>query len=272
MTSAEDQRPGSLTDQAGIVTGAGRGIGRAIALTLAGEGASLLLNDINGETLSETVELAKAANGRVCAVPGDVSDVDLVRSLPEQASAEFGRLDFLVNNAAAFRPSHFLDLDAADFDEVFAVNLRAMFLLSQATARMWVDQRREGRIVNLSSVSASFAQPRQAHYAASKAAIERMSRNIALELAPHAIRVNCIAPGGPILSEYVKERLQQPEYAAYGALRPPIGRFGDPREVAKAALFLICDDSSYVTGTVVTVDGGLTLGRSYSHGPESPEV
>ena len=264
-----DRQPGDgtpLLDRVGIITGAARGIGRAIATTLAEAGASLLLNDINEGLLTETVELLASKGHRVRGVHGDVADVSLVRSLPQRALTEFGRLDFVVNNAAAFRSVGFLDLEVDTFDEVYAVNVRATFVLTQTAAQLWIEQDRPGGVLNLSSVSASFSQPRQSHYAASKAAVERMSRNMALELAPYGIRVNCIAPGGPILSDYVKERMQMPEYATYATLRPPLGRLGEPEEVAQAALFLLSDASSYVTGTVLTVDGGLTLGRSYAQG------
>lgn len=259
-----DRRP--LLDRVGIITGAARGIGRAIATTLAEAGASLLLNDINEDLLTETVDLLESKGHRVTAAPGDVADVALVRGLPGRAQDEYGGLDFVVNNAAAFRSGGFLDLDVETFDEVYAVNVRATFVLTQTASRLWMERGHPGCVLNLSSVSASFSQPRQTHYAASKAAIERMSRNMALELAPHGIRVNCIAPGGPILSDYVKERMQLPEYATYATLRPPLGRLGEPEEVAQAALFLLSDESSYVTGTVLTVDGGLTLGRSYAQG------
>lgn len=266
MTEPRQGNGTPLLDRVGIITGAARGIGRAIATTLAEAGASLLLNDINQDLLTETVELLVSKGHRVVAAPGDVADVPLVQGLPERAIDELGELDFVVNNAAAFRSGSFVELDIEAFDEVYAVNVRAAFVLTQTAARLWIERERPGCVLNLSSVSASFSQPRQSHYAASKAAIERMSRNMALELAPRGIRVNCIAPGGPILSDYVKERMQLPEYATYATLRPPLGRLGEPEEVAQAALFLLSDESSYVTGTVLTVDGGLTLGRSYDQG------
>lgn len=259
---------GALGGQVGVVTGAARGIGRAIAVATADAGASLVVNDVLDEELAAVTNSIGSANGGlVVGVSGDISDRDVPESLPARALKEFGRLDFVVGNAAIFRPAMFLDLSLEDFDAVFRVNMKATFLLNQAAARHWVDNEVGGSILNISSVSASFAQPRVAHYGASKAAVERMSRNIALELAPHGIRVNCIAPGGPILSEYVQHVMDRPDYSDYSKLRPPLGRLGDPVEIANAAVFLLSEQASYITGAVLTVDGGLTLGRTYSTEP-----
>lgn len=257
----------ALEGRVGVVTGAARGIGRAIAVAAANAGAELVLNDILVEDLAATSATIRLGGTRVMEAPGDVTDVDLTASLAHRAIDDLGRLDFVVSNAAAFRSERFLDLSLEDFDAVLGVNLRATFILDQSAARLWVDGGRPGVILNVSSVSASFAQPRMAHYGASKAAIERMTRNIALELAPHGIRANCIAPGGPINSEYVQAVMERPDYKEYSALRPPMGRLGDPHEIADAAVFLLSDQASYITGTVLTIDGGLTLGRTYGTKP-----
>lgn len=255
-----------LEGRVGIVTGAARGIGKAIASAAVEAGADLIVNDVLGDELGEAAASLRESGRSVVEAHGDISDVTIAASLPPLALSEFGRVDFVVNNAAAFRPAPFVSLSLDDLDAVFSVNFRGTFVLSQAAARLWVDRRDRGAIVNMSSVSASFAQPRMAAYGATKAAIERFSRNIALELAPHGIRVNCIAPGGPILSDYIRNVMSQGDRTEYATLRPPLGRLGDPDEVAQSAIFLVSDLASYITGTVLTVDGGLTLGRSYSTG------
>jgi 2-deoxy-D-gluconate 3-dehydrogenase len=253
----------SLDGQVAIVTGAGRGIGRSIALGLAEAGAAVLINDREPANLIETESALAENKANFGSAPGDIADADFARALPAVAVERLGRLDILVNNAAIFRHASFLALELDAIDDVMNVNYRGPFLLCQAAARYWVEQQQPGVVVNITSVSASFSQPGVSHYGATKAALERLSRCMALELAPHGIRVNCIAPGGPILSDYVQEVMGQPGSEAYAKLRPPLGRLGEPSEIADAVVYLASGAASYITGAVLTVDGGLTLGRRW---------
>lgn len=252
-----------LEGKVAIVTGAGRGIGRAIALGLAEAGAAVVINDRDPANLTVTASTLAEIQATFSPAPGDIANADFARALPAVAVERLGQLDILVNNAAIFRHASFLALELDAVDDVMNVNYRGPFLLCQAAAQYWVKTESPGVVVNITSVSASFSQPGVSHYGATKAALERLSRCMALELAPHGIRVNCIAPGGPILSDFIQGIISQPGSEAYSRLRPPIGRLGEPSEIADAVVYLASDAASYVTGAVLTVDGGLTLGRRW---------
>jgi len=245
-----------LTGKVALVTGAGRGIGRAIAKALAQEGASLVLHHL--ESAQGAAEAAEAA-GRL-GVPtlvarADVSLAAAVRNMFEEIHRTFGRLDILVNNAGVFSRVPLLEVAEAHWDRVLDVNLKGTFLCAQAAARVMLAQQ-SGAIVNLASGGGLSPRPgyeTSAPYAASKAGVIMLTRRLALELAPH-VRVNAVAPGiiesRPGWSEDVRKRL--------GAVSL-LGRIGTPEAVAAAVVFLVTDDAASITGHTLVVDGGTVL-------------
>jgi NAD(P)-dependent dehydrogenase (short-subunit alcohol dehydrogenase family) len=241
-----------LQGKVAIVTGAARGIGLAIARELVQEGAQVALADVLAETLrAEAAALGKAA----LAVPTDVGDSGQVARLLASTVERFGRLDVMVANAAVQAEIPFLDLTEAEFDRVVRVNLKGTFLCGQAAARHMVGAGTRGAIINLSSVNAVVAHPVLVHYAATKGGIAMLTKGMAVALAPHGIRVNAIGPGTtntPINANF----FSMPGMVDRFLARTPLGRVAEPEEIARVAVFLACDDSSYVTGTTIYADGG----------------
>jgi NAD(P)-dependent dehydrogenase (short-subunit alcohol dehydrogenase family) len=241
-----------LQNRIAIVTGAARGIGLACAQRFVAEGAAIVLADRD-----ETAGAAAAASipGAVF-VRADVSRKADVDALVELALARHGRVDVLVNNAGITHACDFLDLAEDDFDRVLAVNLKSMFLCGQAVARTMVKLRVRGSIVNMSSANAVLAIPNQVPYVVSKGAINQLTKVMAVGLAPHGIRVNAIGPG-TILTELSKKAVLTDDAARKKILsRTPLGRCGEPEEVAAVAAFLASDDASYLTGQTIYPDGG----------------
>lgn len=240
-----------LAGRAALVTGAGAGIGLAIARRLAEAGAGVALLDLRGA--AEAAALIAAEGGRAIAIAGDVSrDADAAGAVA-RAREEFGRLDILVNNAgiASLRP--FLETTPEEFRRTLDVNVTGAFLLSQAAARIMMAQG-GGRIVNIASISGQRAGAGRTAYGTSKAALIQLTRQMALELAAHAITVNAVAPG-PVETEMAK--LMHDRKTREGYLRMvPLGRYGTPEEIAEAVLFLASDRAGYITGHVLDVDGG----------------
>jgi 3-oxoacyl-[acyl-carrier protein] reductase len=242
-------------DKSVLVTGAGHGIGLAVARAFAGEGARVVVNDINPDRVAAAAEKL----GSQCfGIAGDVAVTKEARSIVSHAKREFGGLDIVVSNAGIF-PSHaFLEMDISDWDRVMAVNIRGTFLICQAAARLMVKQKQEGVIVTISSGSARFARVGSAHYCASKAAVVMLTRVMALELAPYRIRVNSVSPGiidvpgGQPLSDSYKTAMTR---------MVPWGRMGSPEDVANVVLLASEPAAEYVTGQVIPVDGGLSSGR-----------
>ena len=241
-----------LQDRIAIVTGAARGIGLACAHRFAAEGATVMLAD-----LDETAGTAAAAS-----IPGatfvraDVSRKADVTALVEHTLARHGRVDLLVNNAGITHASDFLDLAEEDFDRVLAVNLKSMFLCGQAVARAMVGLGIHGSIVNMSSANAVVAIANQVPYVVSKGGINQLTKVMAIGLAPHGIRVNAIGPG-TILTAMAKQAVLTDDGARRKILsRTPLGRCGEPEEVAAVAAFLASDDASYLTGQTIYPDGG----------------
>lgn len=239
---------------AAIVTGAGRGIGRAIAVELARHGYHILV-DYAGNTSAaeETVALCQAEGVDAFAVQADVSDEDAVKGLVKSALERFGRIDVLINNAGITRDNLMLRMSAEDFDLVIEKNLRGAFLMTKYVGKEMLHQR-SGRIVNISSVVGVHGNAGQANYAASKAGLIGLTKTTALEYASRGITANAIAPGfidtdmTKVLPEKVKEAMLQ---------QIPLRQFGRPEDVAKAAAFLASDDARYITGQVLGVDGGM---------------
>ncbi|HVJ75186.1 MAG TPA: SDR family oxidoreductase [Casimicrobiaceae bacterium] len=252
-----------LHDRVAIVTGAAQGIGHAIARRLIDEGARVLLCDLDAARIAEAARGLDATGTRVRTHAGDVSRKTTALALVDTAVDAFGRIDILVNNAGITHAAEFLDLDEADFDRVLAVNLKSMFLCGQAAARRMVAQKSGGAIVNLSSVNAILAIPNQVPYVVSKGGINQLTRVMALALAPHGIRVNGIGPV-TIATEMAKKAVLGSDEAKRKILsRTPMGRLGEPEEIAAVAAFLASDDASYLTGQTIYPDGG-RLGLNYT--------
>lgn len=240
--------------RAAIVTGAGRGIGRAIAVELARHGYHILVDYAgNASAAEETVALCQAEGVDAFAVQADVSDEEAVKGLVKSALERFGRIDVLINNAGITRDNLMLRMSAEDFDLVIEKNLRGAFLMTKYVGKEMLHQR-SGRIVNISSVVGVHGNAGQANYAASKAGLIGLTKTTALEYASRGITANAIAPGfidtdmTKVLPEKVKEAMLQ---------QIPLRQFGSPEDVAKAAAFLASDDARYITGQVLGVDGGM---------------
>ena len=240
-----------LADQVAIVTGATQGIGLACAQRLIAEGARVMLVDIKHNGAEAAADLGERARF----FAADVSQKADVDAMIAHTLQEFGRIDILVNNAGVTHAAEFLDLAEDDFDRVIRINLKSMFLCGQAAAREMVKQGK-GSIINMSSVNAQLAIPNQVPYVVSKGGVNQLTKVMAISLAPHGVRVNGIGPG-TILTELAKKAvLASPEARHTILSRTPMGRCGEPEEVASIAAFLASDDASYMTGQTLYVDGG----------------
>ncbi len=245
-----------LEDRVAIVTGAAQGIGLAIAERLVAEGARVLMCDLEAARTAEAARSFDPSGAHTRVHGGDVSRKATAIALVDAAVGAFGRLDILVNNAGITHAAEFRDLDEADFDRVLAVNLKSMFLCGQAAARRMVAQGGGGAIVNMSSANAVVAIPNQVPYVVSKGGINQLTKVMALSLAAHGIRVNGIGPG-TIATELARQAVLGSEEAKRKILsRTPLGRLGEPSEVASIAAFLVSDDASYLTGQTIYPDGG----------------
>jgi len=245
-----------LSGKSALVTGAAQGIGFACAEALAADGASVLLADVNEAGAKKAAAALQAKGHKAAFAACDVSKKADVERAVEATVAAFGAIDILVANAGIVHAAEFLDLEEQDFDRVIAVNLKGIFLAGQAAARRMVKQGRGGAIVNMSSVNGVLAIPNQVPYVVSKGGINQLTKVMAVGLAPHGIRVNAIGPG-TILTELAKTAVLGNREAERKILsRTPMGRMGEPAEIARVAAFLASDEASYVTGQVVYADGG----------------
>ena len=246
----------NLKKKTAIVTGAARGIGAACARAFAAHGAAVVLADVAEEACRVTAEeIASTAGAQTLAVKADISEPDQCERLLAACIDRFGQCDILLNNAGIIVAGSILDASIEDFDRVLAVNLRGTFLLSRLVARQMVDKGIEGAIINMSSTNAVVAIPDQLPYAVSKGGIAQLTRAMALGLAPHRIRVNAIGPGS-IATDMLREVMTNEESRRTILSRTPLGRFGEPEEVANVAVFLASGYASYVTGQTVYPDGG----------------
>lgn len=250
----------ALRSRVAVVTGAGRGIGRGIALRLAEAGAAVVVVDRDEVEAASVADEIRATGATAHAVQADVSDEAAVRSLVRATCDDLGGIDVLVNNAGIFPSCPVLQMETAEFDRVLAVNLRGVFLCTRESALAMVERGRGGAIVNVTSIDALHpSMVGLAHYDASKHGVWGFTKNVALELAAHRIRVNAVAPGGVLTPGVAEMGAGSDEAVAAFAARIPEGRMGDPDDIARAVLFLASDMSSYMTGAQVVVDGGALL-------------
>lgn len=242
-----------------LVTGSSRGIGRGIAIRFAQEGANVAINYVGSVAAAEATLAEVTAHGvRGVILPADVGTVSEVRRLVAEAAAALGPLDILVNNAGIEKHAPFWEVSEEDYDKVIDVNLKGTFFATQAMVRHLRDAGRGGRIVNISSVHEDLPFPNFAAYCASKGGLRMLTRNLAVELGPHGIAVNNIAPGAietPINSSLLKDE----QKLSALLMQIPTGRLGQPEDVAGLAAFLASDEASYVTGSTFFVDGGLSV-------------
>lgn len=244
-----------LEDKIALVTGAGAGIGRAIAETFAREGAHAVVADVDGEAAKEVADDIVKTNGAASAHTVDVTDTNQVKALMEEIKKAHGRLDVLVNNAGVGARADFRHISDEDWDQVWAVNLdgtvrcaREAFELLRASGK--------ASVINLSSVMAAKHTRQMAVYSATKGAVSALSRSLAVEYAPYGIRVNTLLPGY-VETALIGRYLQNPAIAKALLTQTPLRRFGTPEDIANAALFLASDEAAYITGAALNVDGGM---------------
>ncbi len=254
-----------LKDQVIVITGAGRGIGEAIAKRMAAEGALVVVTDVDAQAAERVRQAIEQAGGRALALPLDVTQPEQVPQVIEQIAEQSGTIDVWVNNAGVSSMNRFTDLTLDDWDFNMNINARGTFICSQAIARWFIAHDKKGRVINIASMAGKRgAAPFLAHYVASKFAVVGLTQAMAAELAPHGILVNAICPG------YVRTAMQEREVQWEAKLRgvapedvirlyvedTPLGRLEEPDDVAKVAVFLASDDAAFMTGQAINVTGG----------------
>jgi len=254
-----------LANRVALVTGAGVGIGRATAMLLAQEGARVVVQDVNADTAEETAQLINHAGGEAVSTGGDVTSSANAEAMVKRTMDSYGRLDVLFNNAGIWRGGTILDINEEDWDRTMGVNVKGIYLVSRYAVQQMMRQE-SGSIINAASVAALRGSPMSAAYHASKGAVLLLTKCMAVDFGRYGIRVNCICPG--IIDTQMADQLLT--YRSLGdddrkqALietyeeRHPVGRFGQPAEVAKVVLFLASDESSFVSGAAWSIDGGLS--------------
>lgn len=246
----------NLDGKAALVTGASRGIGREIALEFARQGANVAVNFSGSEAKAlEVVDEIKALGRDAFAVKCDVSDSDQVADMVKKTIDRFGKLDILVNNAGITKDNLLMRMKESEWDDVLNINLKGVFLCTKAATRQMMKQR-NGRIINITSIVGVSGNPGQANYVAAKAGVIGLTKTTAKELASRNITVNAIAPG--FISTEMTDKLPE-EVKAEMLKQIPLARFGDTKEIAKAAVFLASDDSGYITGQTIHVNGGMFM-------------
>lgn len=249
-----------LRDRVAVITGAGSGIGQAMALLFAREGARILAADVNGSAAEETAQQIRTAGGACEAMTVDVVQLEQVRGMIERAQAAYGRLDILCNNAGIGSTTTVVDSEPEEWDRVMTVNVKSVYLGCKFAVPVMIQQG-GGVIINTASVAGMVGIINRASYCASKGAVIALTRQVAVDFVEQNIRVNCLCPG-TVDSPWVGRLLDQADdrAAARRALeaRQPMGRLGTPEEVAAAALYLASDDAAFITGTGLVIDGGWT--------------
>jgi 3-oxoacyl-[acyl-carrier protein] reductase len=242
-----------LTGKVAVVTGASRGIGRAISSALVAQGALVVMTDVLEDAVSKAAAEVAAAGGRTDALPLNVTSAESVQAAVEQTLKRHGRLDILVNNAGITRDAALMRMKRDDWDAVLQINLTGVFNCSQAVVRPMMKQR-AGRIISISSVVGQMGNAGQANYAASKAGIIGFSKALAREVAGRGVTVNVVAPGliDTDMTRALPESVQQDWVS-----KVPLSRFGTPDDIAAAVCFLATDEASYITGQVLAVNGGM---------------
>ena len=250
--------PGRLTGKACLVTGAGSGIGRATAHRFAEEGGRVAVADVRGETAEQT---AGEIGGRAVSIEVDVTSADSVAACVDRVADAFGTVDVVVNNAGVTIVGAAHDLDESDWDRELATNLKSVYLVSKAAWPLLVRSR--GAIVNTASIAGLWAIPADAAYCASKAGVVMLTKCMALDGANDGVRVNCVCPGfteTPMIEGYFADQPDPEEARTFATGLHPLGRLGDPGDIADAIVYLASEEARWVTGTALVVDGGLTSG------------
>ena len=242
-----------LKNKVAFITGAGRGIGREIALKMASEGADIVIADIAEDTMEDTKNYIEALGVKSLAVRTDITNEQSVKEAVQAVTKNFGKIDILVNNAAIFKRAPFLEMTGDMWDFTSNINLKGIFHVTRAVASLMAENK-QGVIISISSVDAFQGCRDYSHYAMTKAGVVGLSRTLAQELGAYNIRVNVIAPG-IMLTDMTRDRVEANKEAYLAKV--PIGRIGVPEDIANAALFLASDLSSYITGQVIHVNGGM---------------
>jgi glucose 1-dehydrogenase len=246
-----------LQNKVAIITGAATGIGHAIAVRFAHEGASVVVDYVGSPAVpNRTEEEIRSFGGKTVALEADVSKADQVQSLIDDTVKTFGRIDIVINNAGIEKKSAFVDYPQEDLQKILAVNLIGPFLVSQSAARQMIKQGQGGRIINISSVHEDLPMPTNAAYCVSKGGLRMLARTIAVELAKDKITVNNIGPGA-VYTPIDADVEAKPEIQKFLMGEIPLNRWGTPEEIAGLAVYLASDEAAYVTGSTFFIDGGM---------------
>jgi NAD(P)-dependent dehydrogenase (short-subunit alcohol dehydrogenase family) len=254
-----------LKDKVAVITGAGSGIGRSTALLFAKEGAAVAVNDLNPAAAQETVNFIREAGGTALAVPADVTDASSVSGMVESVRGQWGRIDVLFNNAGISGVGRLHEIEPDDWDRIVKVNIRGVYLPSKYVLPIMMEQQ-SGSVIHMSSCIAEIGLARRASYAATKGAVLALAKSMQVDYAPYNIRVNALLPGTiltPFVENYLRSSYDDPE-AAVASLktRQLSGELGRPEDVAQAALFLASDESKFMMGSPLYIDGGVVFGKN----------